>query len=514
MAQCGGDLALAHPGGSRRLAYVIYTSGSSGLPKGVGIEQASALRLLAWAGEAFSAEELNGVFAGTSIGFDLSVFELFAPLAHGGTVILAESALALADHPAASEVRLVNTVPSAMSALLDIGALPACVRTVSQAGEPLRRSLAERVHAAGIVRLLNLYGPSEDTTYSTGCAVVVGESGEPSIGRPLAGSRAYVLDSTLQLMPFGVAGELCLGGGLARGYLGRPELTAERFVPDPFAGEPGTRLYRTGDRVRQRTDGEFEVLGRLDRQLKIRGFRVEPGEIEAVLLVSGPVREAAVVRPDGADALAAYVTVGAEADAELAEVLLARLRRRLPSALVPASLKVLDALPLTPNGKVDRRALARLAIGVIGEEAALPPSGHVEERLAAIWRDLLGERVALQIGRASRFFDVGGHSLSAARMLARVRTELGAELPLSAMFESVDASRLSELARRVEAERGNGVPVRIERRAADEPPVLSFAQERLWFLEQLAPGGPVYNMPVGLWLDGPLDVAALAGALT
>ncbi|HEY0783232.1 MAG TPA: amino acid adenylation domain-containing protein, partial [Thermoanaerobaculia bacterium] len=511
----GDDLTLAHPGGSRRLAYVIYTSGSTGVPKGVGIEHASALRLLAWAGEAFSAEELSGVLAGTSIGFDLSIFELFAPLTQGGTVILADSALGLAGHPAASSVRLVNTVPSAMSALLDIGALPAGVRTVNLAGEPLRRSLAERVHAAGVGRLLNLYGPSEDTTYSTGGEVAAGESGEPSIGRPLAGSRAYVVDAALQLVPFGVAGELCLGGGgLARGYLGRPELTAERFVPDAFSGAPGGRLYRTGDRVRQRPDGAFEYLGRLDRQLKIRGFRVEPGEIETALLASGLVREAAVVRPDGADALAAYVTAGAEAGANLAETLLVRLRRRLPSALVPASLAVRDALPLTPNGKVDRRALSRLAVGALDEEAVELPSGEVEERLAAIWRELLGESAAGRIGRTSRFFDLGGHSLSAARLLARVRAELGVDLPLAALFESADASRLLELARRIEAERREIAPIRIEPRPEGAAPVLSFAQERLWFLEQLAPGHAVYNMPVGLWLDGPLDVAALAGALT
>ncbi|HEY0782958.1 MAG TPA: amino acid adenylation domain-containing protein, partial [Thermoanaerobaculia bacterium] len=313
-AESGDDLALAHPGGAGRLAYVIYTSGSTGRPKGVGIEHASALRLLAWAGETYGAEELAGVLASTSIGFDLSVFELFAPLTQGGMAILADSALELAGLPAAAEVRLLNTVPSAMSALLDLGALPAGLRTVNLAGEALRRGLAERVHAAGVPRLLNLYGPSEDTTYSTGCEIASGERGEPSIGRSVAGSRAYVLDRDLRLAPVGVAGELCLSGdGLARGYLERPELTAERFVPDPFGREAGGRLYRTGDLARWRRVGELDYLGRIDHQVKVRGFRVEPGEIESVLSAHPGVRTAVVLAPQesaGGRRLVAYV-VGA-----------------------------------------------------------------------------------------------------------------------------------------------------------------------------------------------------------
>ena len=216
------------------LAYLIYTSGSTGRPKAVAIAHASAAALVTWAAGAFAPAELAGVLAATSIAFDLSVFELFVPLALGGTVILADNALALPELPARGAVTLVNTVPSAMAELVRDGALPPSVRTVNLAGEPLPGSLARQIHAAGVGRLLNLYGPSEDTTYSTQATVVPADSREPAIGRPLPGGRAYVVGPRQQPVPLGVPGELWLGGaGLARGYLGRPELTAERFVPDP-----------------------------------------------------------------------------------------------------------------------------------------------------------------------------------------------------------------------------------------------------------------------------------------
>ncbi|HVR98027.1 MAG TPA: condensation domain-containing protein, partial [Thermoanaerobaculia bacterium] len=242
------------PGGSaeENLAYLIYTSGSTGVPKGVAIPHGSALRLVEWALARYSAAELAGVLFSTPTSFDLSIFELFVPLSSGGAVIVADDALALAGLPAASEVTLVNTVPSALAGLLDLGPLPVAVRTVNLAGEPLRGALAERVYRAGVARLWNLYGPSEDATYSTGTEVAPGTPGinrEPDIGRPVAGSTAFVLDGSLAMLPVGVPGELCLGGeALARGYLNRPELTAERFVPDPAGGSGGSRLYRTGDR--------------------------------------------------------------------------------------------------------------------------------------------------------------------------------------------------------------------------------------------------------------------------
>ncbi|HEY9421556.1 MAG TPA: amino acid adenylation domain-containing protein, partial [Thermoanaerobaculia bacterium] len=308
----GEDLREARTGG---LAYVIYTSGSTGRPKGVAIEHRSVSALMHWCREVFRPEELAGVLGSTSITFDMSVFEIFAPLCWGGTVILAENALELPKLPAAGEVTLVDTVPSAMAELVRQGAVPASVRTVNLGGEPLRGALARRVHELGTVeRLLNLYGPSEDTTFSS--IAEVGAEGEPTIGLLLKGGRGYVLDPWMQPLPAGIPGELFLGGvGLSRGYLGRPDLTAERYVPDPFSGEPGSRLYRTSDLVRWLPSGELEYLGRLDFQVKIRGFRVELEEIEAALAAHPSVRECAVVAREtglaGAEArdlrLVAYV---------------------------------------------------------------------------------------------------------------------------------------------------------------------------------------------------------------
>jgi amino acid adenylation domain-containing protein len=252
--------APAPVGDERSLAYVIYTSGSTGRPKGVAIEHAGAVALVEWSRQAFAPEELAGVLASTSVCFDLSVYEIFVPLSHGGRVVVVENVLELAEPGWTEEVTLLNTVPSAMTELVRLERVPASVVTVNLAGEPLRRELALQVLGVGSVRrLLNLYGPTEDTTYST-WARVSGEDPRPvTIGRPVGSTRASLLDRELRPVPLGAVGELCLGGrGLARGYLGRPELTAERFVPDSLAGVPGARLYRTGDLARYRRDGELE----------------------------------------------------------------------------------------------------------------------------------------------------------------------------------------------------------------------------------------------------------------
>jgi amino acid adenylation domain-containing protein len=487
------------------LAYLIYTSGSTGRPKGVAIGHAAALRLIAWASRAFSLDELRGVLAATSVSFDLSVFEIFVPLSLGGTVILAENALALPDLPARDEVTLINTVPSAIAALLEIGPLPASVRTVNLAGEPLRRSLAEKVLATG-VRLWDLYGPSEDTTYSTGSVVVAGDPFEPLIGAPVAGSRGYVVDRFLRPLPLGIAGELCLGGGaLARGYLGRPELTAEKFIPDPFSGTPGARVYRTGDLVKRRFDGVLDYLGRIDHQVKIRGFRIELGEIEAALLAVSWVRETVVVARDGA--LAAYVALTDEPPARPEEALRESLRQRLPAVFVPAVFMVLDVLPRTPNGKVDRKALPEPRSVVA--EAGSRPRGPIEEMLAAIWAGVLGLPDPERIGPDDSFFMLGGHSLIATRVMARIRESFGVGLPLRDLF---DAPTLAGLARRIEQARGAGAADAepIPRAAGEGLAPLSFAQQRLWFLDRLEPGTPLYNMPAVLRAVGPLDVPILS----
>jgi amino acid adenylation domain-containing protein len=487
-------------GGEGHLAYLIYTSGSTGRPKGVAIEHAAAVRLVEWAGQAFAPDELRGVLAATSVNFDLSIFEIFVPLSYGGAVILAENALALPELPARHEVTLINTVPSAVAGLLEMGPLPASVRTVNLAGEPLRRSLADKVIAAG-VKLWDLYGPSEDTTYSTGAVVAAGNPFEPLIGWPLAGSRAYVLDRGFRPLPLGVPGELCLGGGgLARGYLGRPALTAEKFIPSPFAEEPGARIYRTGDLVRRRPDGALEYLGRIDHQVKIRGFRIELGEVEAALLGVPGVREAVVVARDGV--LVGYVALGAELPEE---ALREALRERLPAPFVPSFFVVLDALPRTPNGKVDRKALPAPVVST--PSVAEAPVGPIEEALAAVWAGVLGRE---SIGRSESFFELGGHSLLAARVMARVREALGVDLPLTALF---DAPTVAGLAARIAATRASSERG-IEPVPRDQPLPLSFAQQRLWFLDRLEPGSPLYNIPLALRATGPFDPARLARALT
>ncbi|HEX8150919.1 MAG TPA: amino acid adenylation domain-containing protein, partial [Pyrinomonadaceae bacterium] len=434
--EAGEYVAGDAPLSSSALAYLIYTSGSTGRPKGVAVEHRNAVAMIDWARRLFTPEQLAGVLASTSICFDLSVFELFAPLACGGKVVLAENALELPALAAAGEVTLVNTVPSAAAELVRLGGLPASVTTVNLAGEPLKGALVRQVYRQETVReVYNLYGPSEDTTYST-WALMRRDEESPLIGRPISNSRAYVLDERMQPVPVGVAGELYLGGaGVARGYLGRPALTAERFVPDPFSSEPGARLYRTGDLVRRLGDGELDFLGRADHQVKVRGYRIEPGEVEAALTAHEAVREAAVVARGEAGAdmrLVAYV-VPAAAEEDLGPVLKRHLAGRLPEYMIPAWVCVLEALPLTPNGKVDRKKLPEPdAAAVEGAARYVAPRDETEARLCGIWAEVLGVE---RVGVSDNFFELGGHSLLAMRVVSRVREALGAEVSLRALFE-------------------------------------------------------------------------------
>ncbi|HEX5718504.1 MAG TPA: amino acid adenylation domain-containing protein, partial [Thermoanaerobaculia bacterium] len=491
------------------LAYLIYTSGSTGRPKGVAIEHRSAVALARWARELFPADELDGVLASTSVCFDISVFELLVPLAWGGRVILAENALELpAIAAAGADVRLINTVPSAMAELMRQGALPTSVRTVNLAGEPLPGVLAERIYQRDTVRrVLNLYGPSEDTTYST-FALVARGSGEPTIGRPITGSRIYVLDAAGCPVLAGVPGELFLGGeGLARGYLGRPDLTAMSFVPDPFGGErgqPGARLYRTGDLVRFQPDGSLQFLGRIDHQVKVRGFRIEPGEIEVALGRHPGVREAAVVvheNQPGDKRLVAWVApegAPAPSPSELRETL----RQRLPEYMLPSAFVFLEALPLSPNGKVDRRALARMAPALDeGTPAADTPRDTTEELLAGIWAEVLGRE---QVGPYDSFFDIGGHSLLATQVASRVRNVFGVEVPLHHLFAFPTVAKLADFVRAAREIAAAAAPP-IEPVPRGEGLPLSFAQQRLWFLDQLQPGLDAYNVPAAVRLRGALE---------
>ncbi|RCL20454.1 non-ribosomal peptide synthetase, partial [Pseudomonas sp. AFG_SD02_1510_Pfu_092] len=422
------------------LAYCIYTSGSTGKPKGVQIEHRNAVAMIGWAQSVYSQQDLCGVLAATSICFDLSVWELFVTLGSGGYAVLAANALELPQLPARDQVRLVNTVPSAIKVLHETGQLPPGVRIVNLAGEALRQGLVDALYGTGHVRkVYDLYGPSEDTTYSTWALRSAG--GKANIGRPLANSAVYLLSDAATPLPAGVVGELYMAGaGLARGYLARPGLTAERFVPDPFGGH-GARLYRTGDLARHDAEGVIEYVGRSDHQVKIRGFRIELGEIEARLQQQDAVREALVLALDapGGQQLVGYVVPAAalaalseQAQAALRDSLRTALKASLPDYMVPAHLLLLDGLPLTPNGKLDRKSLPA-PDGRLRQAAHVPPETDLECRIAAIWAEVLGlENVSL----SDNFFELGGHSLLATQAVARLQIELGSNLPLALLFQT------------------------------------------------------------------------------
>jgi amino acid adenylation domain-containing protein len=453
--------------GPATLAYVIYTSGSTGTPKGVAIEHRSAVALTAWARERFSRRELSGVLASTSLAFDLSVFELFAPLTSGGTAILARDVLELAEVARTAEVRLVNTVPSAMAELLELGPLPASVETVNLAGEPLSEDLVRRVLDSGTVaRVYDLYGPTEDTTYST-CALR-SESDRPTVGRPISNKRVYILDGHGRPVPIGVIGEIfCAGVGVARGYLGRPQGTSRKFLDDPF--RPGERMYATGDLGRFLPDGKIQLLGRLDDQVKVRGFRIEIGEIEGTLRRHPFVRECAVKAwGDEADRrLVAYI-VPAAGEATAASDLRSFLKGTLPDPMVPSAFMTLDALPLTATGKLDRRALPEP--DPASAEPYVAPRDAIEDAVAQIWVEVLGIE---PVGVHDDFFDLGGHSLLATRVFARLQKRFSVSPPLRALFEKPTVAELARAIRDLQAgedpPRASTSPVSRQELAAQGP---------------------------------------------
>jgi amino acid adenylation domain-containing protein len=509
-AQSGDDL----PSGATadNLAYVIYTSGSTGKPKGVMISHRALTNFLLTMAKQPGLTASDVLLAVTTLSFDIAALELLLPLTIGARVEIAgrdvtTDGVRLAERLKSCGATVLQATPASWRLLLESGWKGDAELTILCGGEALTRDLADRLVACG-KSVWNLYGPTETTVWSTVAAVEAGAGSVP-IGRPVANTRAYVLDAKFRPVPVGVAGELYLGGlGLARGYHDRPELTAERFLADPHAKEPGARMYRTGDLARYRPDGVLECLGRVDNQVKIRGFRIELGEIEAALTAHPSIVAAAVAARDestGEKRLVGYlVSRGATAtEAELRNWL----RDRLPEYMIPSAFVNLDALPLTPNGKVDRNALPDpdpLTVGSSGP--IVPPSGPVEEALAAIWSEVLGRSA---IGGRENFFDIGGHSLLAAQTLARVRETFGVEVPLKSMF---DEPTIAALARHVldGLRAGAGVtipPLEAVKREGSIP--ASFAQQRLWFLDQLDPGSPMYNVPAMVRLTGELDVPAL-----
>ncbi|AVH67246.1 non-ribosomal peptide synthetase [Nostoc sp. 'Peltigera membranacea cyanobiont' N6] len=430
---------------STNLAYVIYTSGSTGRPKGVAIEHRSATALLDWAKKSFPIEVLAGVLASTSICFDLSVFEIFVPLICGGKVIIVENALHLPTLSVAKDVTLINTVPSVISELLRIDGIPDSVRTVNLAGEPLQNRLVQQLYQQQhIQQVFNLYGPSEDTTYSTFALLQKGDSDVPPIGRPISNTEIYLLDRYLQPVPIGVPGELHIGGaGLARGYLNRSELTDEKFISNPYGNQQGAKLYKTGDLARYSRDGNIEFLGRIDHQVKIRGYRIELGEIEEVLRQHPEVEETVVlIREDVLEVRRLVAYFVAKETAVLINDLRNLLKQQLPDYMIPSTFVQMQALPLTTNGKIDRRALpvpdANRPDLTEGYQA---PRSELERAIATIWQEVLHLE---KVGVNDNFFDLGGHSLLIVQVKNKLQENFNCSLSIVEIFKNPTIKSLTQ----------------------------------------------------------------------
>ncbi|MFH8707046.1 amino acid adenylation domain-containing protein [Streptomyces rubrogriseus] len=494
-----GPVHGAHP------AYTIYTSGSTGRPKGVVVPRGALDNFLADMGRRFTPGAGDRLLAVTTVGFDIAGLEIFLPLLHGAVLVLADEETARDPHAllhrvSASGITMVQATPSLWQGVVAVAGDELAGVRVLVGGEALPSELARALtdRARGVT---NLYGPTEATIWAT--AADVAESG-PVIGRPLANTSAYVLDSALRPVPVGVPGELYLAGEqLAQGYHLRPSLTSERFTADPY-GPAGTRMYRTGDLVCRRRDGALRYLSRVDQQVKLRGFRIELGEIEAELSRHPAVAESAVtVREDrpGDRRLVGYVVP--KGPVPSARELRERLRGRLPEFMVPTAFVVLDALPLTPNRKLDRKALP--APEYDGEPVGRGPRDPREEILCALFAEVLG---VARVGIDDGFFDLGGHSLLATRLVSRIRTALGVELSVRRFFETPTIAGLSGA-----LDRAAGARAPLAARPRPERVPLSPAQQRLWFLHQFEGPSATYNMPTALRLSGPVDRAALERAI-
>ncbi len=538
-----GSAALPPPSriDGANLAYVIYTSGSTGRPKGAMVPHAGIHNRLLWMQSAYRLGAEDRVLQKTPFSFDVSVWELFWPLAVGACLVVAKpeghrDGGYLAAAIREQKITTLHFVPSMLRAFLDapdLGVFPS-LRRVICSGEALAPDLVERFRRRLVgVELHNLYGPTEasvDVTFwpcpPTGPVRVV------PIGFPVANTAVHVLDRSFYPAPVGASGELYLSGvQLARGYLGRPSLTAERFLPDPY-GVPGSRLYRTGDRVRRLAEGAVEYQGRLDFQVKIRGVRIELGEIEAVLSRHPQVAEAVVVArndgpaiPGGADEkstrLVAYVVSAGPEPAPSTPELREFLAAALPEPFVPSAFVLLPALPRHTNGKLDRAALPAPEPAAARGGAWLPPSTTTEFLIADVWAEVLGlDQDVSPIGADDSFFELGGHSLLATQVALRLAKLVGKPVPVRAFFQYPTVARLAAA---LDAAGDGGEPggaaaaaggrpplVRIDR---DGPLPLSFGQERLWFLDRIAPGGAVYNLPLAIQCRGPLEPHAFGVAL-
>ncbi|UQZ44051.1 non-ribosomal peptide synthetase DhbF [Bacillus subtilis] len=495
------SVSLDHP------AYIIYTSGSTGRPKGVVVTQKSLSNFLLSMQEAFSLGEEDRLLAVTTVAFDISALELYLPLISGAQIVIAKKETirepqALAQMIENFDINIMQATPTLWHAL--VTSEPEKLRglRVLVGGEALPSGLLQALQDLHC-SVTNLYGPTETTIWSAAAFLEEGLQGVPPIGKPIWNTQVYVLDNGLQPVPPGVVGELYIAGtGLARGYFHRPDLTAERFVADPY-GPPGTRMYRTGDQARWRADGSLDYIGRADHQIKIRGFRIELGEIDAVLANHPHIEQAAVVvREDqpGDKRLAAYVVADAAIDT-------AELRRymgaSLPDYMVPAAFVEMDELPLTPNGKLDRKALPAPDFSTSVSDRA--PRTPQEEILCDLFAEVLG---LARVGIDDSFFELGGHSLLAARLMSRIREVMGAELGIAKLFDEPTVAGLA-----AHLDLAQSARPALQRAERPEKIPLSFAQRRLWFLHCLEGPSPTYNIPVAVRLSGELDQGLLKAAL-
>lgn len=495
------SVSLDHP------AYIIYTSGSTGRPKGVVVTQKSLSNFLLSMQEAFSLGEEDRLLAVTTVAFDISALELYLPLISGAQIVIAKKETirepqALAQMIENFDINIMQATPTLWHAL--VTSEPEKLRglRVLVGGEALPSGLLQELQDLHC-SVTNLYGPTETTIWSAAAFLEEGLKGVPPIGKPIWNTQVYVLDNGLQPVPPGVVGELYIAGtGLARGYFHRPDLTAERFVADPY-GPPGTRMYRTGDQARWRADGSLDYIGRADHQIKIRGFRIELGEIDAVLANHPHIEQAAVVvREDqpGDKRLAAYVVADAAIDT-------AELRRymgaSLPDYMVPSAFVEMDELPLTPNGKLDRKALPAPDFSTSVSDRA--PRTPQEEILCDLFAEVLG---LARVGIDDSFFELGGHSLLAARLMSRIREVMGAELGIAKLFDEPTVAGLA-----AHLDLAQSACPALQRAERPEKIPLSFAQRRLWFLHCLEGPSPTYNIPVAVRLSGELDQGLLKAAL-
>jgi amino acid adenylation domain-containing protein len=424
---------------SDNLAYVIYTSGSTGKPKGVMIEHKNTVSMLEWAKNIYNTNEIKGILASTSINFDLSIYELFLPLTTGNTIILVDNILSFNDSINRDKVSLINTVPSAIKQLFDEKLISDSVKVINLAGEKLKQQVVENLYLLKpSLKVIDLYGPSEDTTYSTYSLRRV--NGFDTIGRPVSNTQIYITDKNLNIVPIGIAGELCISGyGLARGYLKRSELTSEKFIKNPFSNDPNSRLYKTGDLVRYLPDGNIEFLGRIDNQVKIRGFRVELGEIESALNKIETIKDCVVVAKEDASGdkrLIAYIVLGDELNIqEIRE----SLSKSLPDYMVPALFVILEKMPLTPNGKIDRKAFPYPEDNIATTNEYVAPRNKTEQIFADIWSKVLGIE---KIGVYDNFFELGGHSLLLTVIQSKINDDLLIQIPIKILFEYSNIDKL------------------------------------------------------------------------